>query len=150
MERDPALKPGPVALLTPAASRQEKMVVFGHQCSSGQCTLPLAQFLIFFPGWTVCFFARGADPLAEPGRQDAEHGVGEVERIAAKVEKPDHGFHSAIGVQRTEDQMAGERRFNRMSAVSLSRISPIIMTSGSARRKARIAVAKSSPIFWWI
>ena len=37
-----------------------------------------------------------------------------------------------------------------MSAVSLSRISPIMMTSGSARRNARIAVAKVRPIFGWI
>ena len=34
-----------------------------------------------------------------------------------------------------------------MLAVSLSRISPTMMTSGSARRKARMAVAKSRPIF---
>ena len=32
-------------------------------------------------------------------------------------------------------------------AVSASRISPTMMTSGSARRNARIAVAKVSPIF---
>ena len=33
-----------------------------------------------------------------------------------------------------------------VSAVSLSRISPTMMTSGSARRKARMAAAKVNPI----
>ena len=42
-----------------------------------------------------------------------------------------------------------------MSAVSLSRISPTMMTSGSWRKNARIALAKVSPIFgctwtWWM
>ncbi|EXI67245.1 MAG: hypothetical protein AW08_02080 [Candidatus Accumulibacter adjunctus] len=34
-----------------------------------------------------------------------------------------------------------------MATVSRSRISPTMMMSGSARRKARITVAKSSPAF---
>src|SRR5450756_3136922 len=34
-----------------------------------------------------------------------------------------------------------------MDTVSLSRISPTIITSGSARRKARMMVGKSSPAF---
>lgn len=36
-----------------------------------------------------------------------------------------------------------------VSHVSLSRISPTMMTSGSARKNARMAAAKSNPIFGW-
>lgn len=45
-----------------------------------------------------------------------------------------------------EDEVAREEASMPVSAVSLSRISPTMMTSGSARRKARIAPANVNPI----
>jgi hypothetical protein len=45
-------------------------------------------------------------------RQDAEQGVGEVERVHAHVQQAGDGFGRAVGVQRGEHQVAGQRGFD--------------------------------------
>ena len=52
-----------------------------------------------------------------------------------------------VAVQRREQQVAGERGLDAICAVSWSRISPTITTSGSARSIERSPVAKLTPAF---
>ena len=100
----------PIAAVPP---KQLKLVVFGDDRPFGCCTLAFEQFVILFTGWPVRFFAPCTDPLAEPGRKNAEHGVGEIERITAKVQEADHGFDGAVGMEGAEHEVAGEGRFDR-------------------------------------
>ena len=56
------------------------------------------------------------------------------------------GRRGVVGVQGGEDDVPGQRRLDRISAVSRSRISPTRILSGSCRRIARRQAAKVTPI----
>ena len=68
-------------------------------------------------------------------------------RLDAEVEKPGDGAGGVVGMQRAQHQMAGQRRLRGERAVSLSRISPTMMTSGSCRSRDRRALANVKPAF---
>src|SRR2546430_5264730 len=53
-----------------------------------------------------------ADALDESLREDPEQRVGEVEGIEPHVEETHDGLDRAVGVERREDEMAGERRLD--------------------------------------
>ncbi|EXI67246.1 MAG: hypothetical protein AW08_02081 [Candidatus Accumulibacter adjunctus] len=51
---------------------------------------------------------RRAEAPGETLRQDAEQRIGEVERVHAHVEQAIDRFRRTVGVQRRQDQMAGQ------------------------------------------
>jgi hypothetical protein len=88
-----------------------------------------------------------AQALREALREDAQQRVGEVERVQAHVEQADDRFRRGVRVQGGEHQWPVSEASMPMPVVSLSRISPTMMMSGSARRKDFIATAKVNPAF---
>ena len=67
------------------------------------------------------------------------------ERLDAHLGEAGDRRRRVVGVQRGQHEVARERRLDAMRAVSASRISPTMITSGSARSIERRPLAKVSP-----
>ena len=107
-----AVKARPVALIAADTPEELNCVELGQTGRTVSRSLAFEQVIVFFPGRMIPFLASRADPFAEPGREDAEHGIGEVEWVAAEIQEPDDGFDGTIGMERAEDEVAGQRRFD--------------------------------------
>ncbi len=55
------------------------------------------------------FLAILAQAFSQTLRQNAQQGIGEVERVHAHVQQADDGFRRAVGVQGGKHQVTGER-----------------------------------------
>ena len=55
----------------------------------------------------------GAEAAHQPLRQHRQQRVGKVEGVHPHVEQPRHGFGRAVGVQRREHEVAGQRGLDR-------------------------------------
>ena len=149
MEGDPPLEAEPIAQVTADPSIEVRVVVVIYPYSRlpafGAIRMDeLVCRTLVWLGDRLLYrrcrsFCRDVSPIHQ-------HGIGKVESIAAQIQESRDSFDGAIRMHSAEHEMAG-KKFHCNISVSLSRISPIMMTSGSARRKARMATAKVNPIF---
>ena len=86
--------------------------------------------------------ALRAQPPHQALGQHAQQRGRQREGLDAHVDQARSRRWRVVGVQRRQHQVAGERGLDGDLAVSKSRISPIMMTSGSWRRMARRALGK--------
>ena len=97
----------------------------------------------------VGLLAPLAQPACEALGEDAVDRRPDQERLDAHLDEAGDGAGCVVGVQRREDQVAGERRLDGDCAVGRSRTSPIRTTSGSGRRIAGSTAANVSPALWF-
>ena len=88
-----------------------------------------------------CTPCRSSAPAAAPAPPRARR---QQERLDPHVQEPRDRPGRVVGVQRPEHQVPRQGRVHRVSAVSRSRISPTMITSGSCRTMSRSAAANVS------
>lgn len=101
-----------------------------------------SETLPYFAGETVQTTLYVYDALNRPSKVTQADGNYSTIRRHAEITQPVNRPERGIGMHRRQHQPPHQRARTAFSAVSASRISPIITTSGSWRRMARKAVAK--------
>ena len=80
-------------------------------------------------------------------RQDADQQVGKIQCLHAQIEQAYDAFPALLVCRVDSTRWSVREAPITILAVSVSRISPIVMTSGSARKNPRTSLAKVRSIF---
>ena len=113
VDAHPTLVPRLVADVAPLRPVEHEFVVVGDvqllEMLLAVTLDDLVEFLAVGMVGLLAFLAEGPD---ETLGEDAQEGIGEVERVDPHVEEADDRFRGAVRVERAEDEMARQRRLD--------------------------------------